>query len=195
MEMAMQDGSTTMTKVDPGVCARCAASGPTCCHLDPVDAEFCFPLSEAEKNRILDSVSVSGGFVLQDNSQAFVDNVCRLFPGEESLVRTVFPEGGSHFRLAVGSHGACRFLGAQGCIIPRDSRPYYCRLFPFWMIGGEVIHFDACICMARREGRSLAQMLNSIGTTRANIRDLFGRLRLAWGLPPTRGMRSVKKGF
>lgn len=195
MMVDMQKGRAGGIDNDPGVCIRCAALGPTCCHLDPVDSEFCFPLSEMEKNRILDCSPISGGFVFQANSRAFVDNVCRLFPGEEAVVRDVFAESDSHFRLAVGDDGACRFLGPQGCTISRESRPYYCRLFPFWVVGGEVIHFDAQICLARREGNSLPQILNSIGVNRAEIRDLYGRLRLAWGMPPARGMRSVKKGF
>mgnify|MGYP000112018827 CR=1 FL=1 len=195
MVMGVQIGRAGETESDPGVCARCAALGPTCCHLDPVDSEFCFPLSEMEKNRILDCSPISGGFVLQSNSNAFVDNVCRLFPGEDESVRAVFAESDSHFRLAVNEDGECRFLGSEGCTIPRECRPYYCRLFPFWVVGGEVIHFDAQICLARREGDSLPQILNSIGTNRAEIRDLYGRLRLAWGLSPARGMCRVKKGF
>lgn len=180
---------------DPGVCARCASLGSTCCHLAPGHEEFCFPLSNTEKDRIQETLPGKGGFVLEANSEAFVDNVCRLFPGEEDTVRTLFPKGKSHYRLAVGKDGACRFLGPEGCAVPREIRPYYCRLFPFWMAGNEVIIFDSESCLARREARNLNRMLESIGTTRAVVRDLFGRLRLAWNLPPRRGMCAVKKKF
>lgn len=192
------DKETSMTDrnvTDPGVCARCAAQGPTCCHLAPGHEEFCFPVSDMEKNRILEVMSCRGGFVLEKNSEAFVDNVRRLFPGEENVVRELFPESQSHYRLAIGKDGACRFLGASGCSIPREIRPYYCRLFPFWMVGNEVIIFDSESCLARREARTLKRMLDNIGITRADVRDLFGRLRLAWNLPPARGMSTVKKGF
>lgn len=182
-------------KIDPGVCARCAGLGATCCHLTPGHEEFCFPVSDMEKGRILENMPCTGGFVLEDNSEAFLDNLCRLFPGEEDVVRELFPRSQAHYRLAIGEDGACRFLGPSGCTIPREIRPYYCRLFPFWMAGNEVIVFDAQSCLARREARNLNRMLESIGTTKAEIRDLFGRLRLAWNLPPKRGMNSVKKKF
>lgn len=137
----------------------------------------------------------TGGFVLSPNSEAFINNVCRLFPGEEVAVRELFPEGKEHFRLAVDSTGACRFLGPGGCEIPREIRPYYCRLYPFWMVGSDVTFFDSPTCLARREARTLIRMLAALDVSKADVKDLYGRLRLAWGLPPVKGACKVNKGF
>lgn len=180
---------------DPGVCARCALQGPTCCRTEIGREEFCFPLSEVEQARIRDILPASGGFALQDNTAAFVDGVCRLFPGEEAEVRALFPARKQHFRLALDERGACRLLGAQGCLLPREGRPYYCRLFPLWVTGGEITVFDAQGCLVRRESRSVAGLLERLAMTRAEVFDLHGRLRLAWGLPPRRGLAPVRRGF
>ena len=180
---------------DSDVCRRCSQQGPTCCRIASGQEEFCFPLSKAEKERIQEHVPYTGGFVLSPNSKAFIDNVCRLFPGEEELVGELFPEGGEHFRLAVDSMGACRFLGPLGCEIPTEARPYYCRIFPFWMTGADVIFFDSPTCLARREGGTLTRILDTLDTGRANVKDLYGRLRLVWGLPPRKGASRVSKGF
>lgn len=186
----------TLTQTgDSDVCRQCSLLGPTCCRIAPGQEEFCFPLSLIEKERIQEHVPQTGGFVLSPNSKAFVDNVCRLFPGEEDAVEELFPAGKEHFRLAVDSMGACRFLGPEGCEIPQEARPYYCRLFPFWMTGGEVIFFDAPTCLARREERTLTRMLRVLDTNKADVKDLYGRLRLVWGLPPAKGAQKVKKGF
>lgn len=180
---------------DSDVCRRCSFQGPTCCRIAKGQEEFCFPLSQTEKERIQEHVPYTGGFALQANSPAFAEYVSRLFPGEEDLVRELFPEGKEHFRLAVDSMGACRFLGPEGCEIPQEARPYYCRLFPFWMVDCEVIFFDSPICLVRREERTLTRMLHSLDTTKAAVKDLYGRLRLVWGLPPRKGACEVKRGF
>jgi len=180
---------------DSDVCRRCSLQGPTCCRITAGQEEFCFPLSKIEKERIQEHVPYTGGFVLSANSKAFIDNVCRLFPGEDDLIHELFPEGKEHFRLAVDSMGACRFLGPEGCEIPTEARPYYCRLFPFWMTGCDVTHFDSPTCLARREGRTLVRILKCLDTNKATVKDLYGRLRLVWGLPPRKGACKVKKGF
>ncbi len=186
----------TLTRTDDSdVCLRCSQLGPTCCRITIGQEDFCFPLSQMEKERIQEHVPYTGGFALSPNSPAFIKFACRLFPGEEDEVRELFPEGKEHFRLAVDSMGACRFLGPLGCEIPREVRPYFCRLYPMWMVGSEVIIFDSPTCLARRESRSLGQMYHALDTNKATVKDLYGRLRLVWGLPPAKGASRVKKGF
>lgn len=180
---------------DPSVCKRCALEGPTCCCLEPGQEEFCFPLSSLEKERIQEFQPDEGGFALQENTGGFVRHALLLFPGEDERIRELFPPRKFHFRLAVDEKGACRFLGREGCRIPEELRPYYCRLFPFWMTHDKVFIFDAASCLARREAVNLFRMYASFGLNAARVRDLMGRLRLAWGLPPTSGMQPVKRSF
>lgn len=180
---------------DPTVCKRCALQGPTCCRLEPGQDEFCFPLSQKEKERIQDFQPDAGGFALQENTEGFLVHVQRLFPDEQDFIRELFPPRKFHFRLAVDDKGACRFLGSAGCRIPQELRPYYCRLFPFWVVNGTISVFDAVSCLARREAVHLLRLYDIFGLNAAQVRDLMGRLRLAWGLPPTSGMKPVKRSF
>ena len=180
---------------DPFVCSRCARTGPTCCRLLPGQEEFCFPVSLEEKARIREVAADKGGFELQANSEAFLQHVARLFPGEEAEVRALFHPRKEHIRLAVDADGACRFLGASGCRLPREVRPYYCRLFPFWVAEGGVTAFDSPTCLARQESVSIRRLLAALGARASEVKDLYGRLRLLWGLPPAKGLKPVKKGF
>ncbi|MBN2140905.1 MAG: zinc/iron-chelating domain-containing protein [Desulfovibrionaceae bacterium] len=177
------------------ICKRCAAQGPTCCHLDPGHAEFCFPLSVFEKERLQDFQPNAGGFALQANTRAFLDGMGRLFPGESAALLEIFPLGKEHFRLAVDAGGRCRFLGQDGCLVPEEFRPYYCRIYPFWILGVRITFFDSPTCLARKQGGRLAEMIRLLGASEAQIRDLHGRLRLAWGLAPRPDMAAVKRGF
>lgn len=188
-------GASQSRVEDAAICARCALQGPTCCSMDPGRVEFCFPLSETEQGHVRECLPDSGGFVPQDNTAAFVDGVCRLFPGEDAQVRALFPPRKQHMRLAVDGRGACRLLGPRGCLLPREARPYYCRLFPFWVAGEEITLFDAPGCLVRRESKTIQAALALLHMTRAQVLDLHGRLRLLWGLPPKPGMAAVKRGF
>lgn len=185
----------TMHHPDPFVCSRCSRRGPTCCSLSPGQEEACFPLSTSEKERIQDRHPDAGVFALRPNSEAFLANVKKLFPGEEELLEGLFPPGKEHFSLAVTSDGHCRFLTSSGCGLPQEYRPYYCRLYPFWFSGGEVQVFDNPGCLARREAVSLGRLHTALNCSPARVRELHGRLRLAWGLPPTVGMKAVLKTF
>ena len=177
---------------DAPVCARCAAAGPTCCSLPPGQEEVCFPVSEMERARIVEADGLAvGGFVHQANTEAFLAQMGRLFPRDRKILSTIFPPGGDHLRLAVDPKGNCVFLRADGCRLPRDARPYYCRLFPFWLSGGTVTAFAATGCLVHREGRAVSRMLALLAYGEAGVRELHGRLRLAWGLPPKEGMPRV----
>ncbi|WP_428566354.1 MAG: YkgJ family cysteine cluster protein [Solidesulfovibrio sp. DCME] len=190
--MSMDRPGKAVGGVSPDICARCAASGPTCCVMTPGHEDQCFPVSEMERQRIGEQTGLSrGAFTPEANSAAFLASLRRLFPGEGQVLEALFPPGRRHLRLSVGPSGRCVFLRADGCCLPRQVRPYYCRLFPFWMAAGRVSAFAATTCLVHREGRTVAGMLAAIVMTEAQVRDLHGRLRLAWGLPPREGMATV----
>ncbi|WP_246287746.1 YkgJ family cysteine cluster protein [Desulfolutivibrio sulfoxidireducens] len=174
------------------VCVRCAALGPTCCEIAPGQEECCFPVSELERQRISDHLVLTrGGFVEEKNSRAFAANLHRLFPRERRVVDALFPMGGTHLRLSTDARGRCQFLSGAGCVLPNEVRPYYCRLFPFWVVAGRLTVFTSGACLAHREGRTISGMLVSLETRAPSLLDLHRRLRLAWGLPPEEGMAFV----
>ncbi len=178
--------------LESDICSRCAAAGPTCCELSPGQEELCFPISEMERHRIVEHVGLTrGAFTPEPNSHAFLANLRRLFPRERQALEALFPETGRHLRLSVTPAGRCVFLRATGCRLPRAARPYYCRLFPFWVAGGRVTAFAAAQCLVHRQGRTVPGMLALLLATEAGVRELHGRLRLAWGLPPQEGMPFV----
>jgi hypothetical protein len=121
-------------------------------------------------------------FFSQPNTSAFVDNVSRLFPGEQVRIHELFPPEGVHDRLAVDAGGACLLLGPEGCRLPREARPYYCRLFPFWIRSSRQMYFEFKECQALRESRGGAGLLKRLGMTEPGVFDLYHRLREAWGL-------------
>lgn len=174
---------------DSPVCARCAGpdrtggEGGTCCRLAPGQEEFCFPLSAPEREAMAAAGATAEHFVVQANSEAFVDNLKRLFPGEGERVEALFPAGAEHHRLALDEGGACLLLGPAGCLLPREARPHYCLLFPFWILGGRQRYFEFAQCQAQRESRAGTGLMELLGMTREGVRETYNRLRRSWGLP------------
>lgn len=178
---------------DPAICARCASQDTSCCRLSASTQQACFPISVMEWERILDVAGEHGAFVQEPNSPPFLDIMHRLFPGEKERVEALFPHHKFHLRLATTSDGACVFLGSEGCALPQEARPYYCRLFPFWMEGERLSLLHVPGCLAQRtgshgggvRGRGVMKVL---GMRESEVLTLHGRLRLAWGFPPRPGM-------
>lgn len=169
---------------DPHVCAHCATQGPTCCYVEPGNEEFCFPLSRSEWSRIVDYCREEGGFAEQRNTRPFLDTMRRLFPLREKRVEELFPPQGTHLRLASDARGQCVFLTPAGCRLPREVRPWFCLLFPFWVRGEMLTMFTASGCLVCRETATVQESLALLGVTATEVRHIFGRLLLAWGLEP-----------
>ncbi|MFV0423601.1 MAG: YkgJ family cysteine cluster protein [Oleidesulfovibrio sp.] len=153
--------------------------------MTPGNEELCFPLSPSEWKRIVDHCNDQGGFATQRNTQPFIDCMKRLFPADSARLEEVFPPHGDHLRLASDETGRCLFLTHSGCRLPREARPWYCRLFPFWfMPNGMLTMFTPDECLVYLESSSIREAMETMGVTENELRLIFGRLRLAWGLDP-----------
>lgn len=171
------------TDDESDVCGRCAERCGTCCTLTSSREELCFPLSSSERKAMLGAGAEAKHFARQINTSAFFENMGRLFPGESERLRVLFPVDGAHDRLALSKNGSCLLLGPKGCRLPRQARPLYCRLFPFWIRAGKQLYFEFSQCQAQIEGQGGGGLLARLGMSNAMIRNLYSDLRKAWGLP------------
>ena len=152
-------------------------------------------MSVVEQDKILECQGGRGAFAREPNSRVFVDSMKKLFPWEKRLIETMFPETKFHLRLATGPDGRCKLLGRDGCVLPVEARPYFCRLFPFWVLGRRINIFTSGRCLAQREAKTLKSLLVAFGTTEAGVFDLHARLRMAWGFPPREEAPLFKHAF
>lgn len=175
-------------QADPHVCARCAEVHTTCCFVTPGEEEYCFPLSATEWERIVDHCQDEGGFAEENNTKPFLTTLTRLFPAKDARrLRELFPEHSTHRRLASRPDGKCVFLTSSGCRLPREVRPWYCLLYPFWKRGHMLTMFTAMGCLICRETATTEEALELTDMTQKDVQRIFGQLRLAWGLDPDAG--------
>ena len=168
---------------DPHICTLCATQGRTCCSLVPGNEELCFPISGEERQMIADWGGEAEFFNELPNSQAFRDSLDYLFPEDRVRLRELFPKHGRHWRLGTTPTGECLLLGPHGCRLPRANRPWYCRIFPFWVRWGEVMVIPSPSCLGVRKAVSKAKALELYSLTEIEVVEFFNHLRQAWALP------------
>ena len=181
------------------VCARCAARFPTCCRMrsaEELENERpgwegeCFPLSDPEWERLENAARALPAPPPEEltarapNSPEFLKAMLTLFPGQAERLAASYPAGGSHRRMNLRPDGSCVCLTPQGCCLPRQARPWFCRLFPLWVQRGKLACFAPSDCLAVLENRSLRDLLRVFGGSEAEFLELFEGLRRDWGMQP-----------
>jgi Fe-S-cluster containining protein len=164
------------------VCAICAQNSPTCCQLGQVKPDFSFPISYVEKEIISGCDGWAGMYftVRVPNSTRFLSRLKNLFPDDLERIQALYPEHGRHEHLSTDGPGRCIFLGPKGCLLPGKARPLYCRLFPFWVVGGRVAFFPFEFCQTQKSARSVNKVMRRLKMNTSQILSLYRQLRCAW---------------
>ncbi len=165
------------------VCAICAQNGPTCCQLGQRQADSSFPISYVEKEIIsaCDRWQGTCFTVRVPNSIRFLSRLKNLFPNNDpDRIQALYPEHGRHKHLSTDERGRCVFLGPKGCLLPGKARPLYCRLFPFWVVGGRTAFFPFALCQAQKGARSVSNVMRRLKMNTFQILSLYQQLRCAW---------------
>ena len=166
------------------ICARCAVVYSTCCRTDPTGCDNCFPLSEAEKQRLLPYAERMGIHAAEEeeNTERFHDLLRLLFPDRPGILANAYPLGGVHYRLPLSEDGSCLFLGEVGCILPRSARPWYCQLFPIWIREGYFVSLKMETCLITHEIRKINDVFAAIGLSKETAKEYYRALCRDWGM-------------
>lgn len=167
------------------VCARCPkALGTSCCQVK--DDEQLATLTWADVARIEEATGHRGFTEFE-----------WLDPAAAARWAGLHPAWGSYFGLQTRRltlkrvRGACVFLKPDGCALTPAQRPTACRLYPFevrasgdWGLqvdrfGGvpEALAAGEHACLAVEEADSFDALFAALGTDRATLEALAGRLR------------------
>jgi Fe-S-cluster containining protein len=183
------------------ICARCAAKGPTCCQLAAPDsaesAHICFPISENEQQRIknclVNNLPPVDLFTNTPNSESFLAAMLTLFPAEEPVLKKLHPAQAEHARMNLNTDGSCVCLSkSSGCILSVDARPWYCRIFPFWVIKNRLLVFTSADCLAVKQ-KKLPEILQVFSADKNTVFALYENLRRDWGFPRLKATNKYEK--
>lgn len=118
----------------------------------------------------------------EENRPDFIASMHSLFKGRKKRINELFPSEGTHMAMRIRADGSCVFLGSSGCRLPRSARPWYCLLFPAWVMGETLILFSSPDCLISRKARGPVHGIALLRSDPATVRELHARLREDWGL-------------
>ena len=145
------------------LCARCARHTRTCCQ----DTEIHVTLGDVR--RITPHANGADFFEFRHSSNPAYDQ------REEDPFwhQHVFRSDGTRRLLKQQPGGDCIFLGMQGCVLPSDTRPLICRLYPFdyTSVGLLPVLSKGCPVELLRPGQQLLTALDMRAEDAAPLRD------------------------
>lgn len=176
-----------MTNIE--ICKKCFLNNTSCCTLKSGNGEKMMipPVSNPEIERIIDFLGVKDKetiFNAKPNSTFYVRQMLNLFPGMEDAVYKKFPEHERHFELKT-KHTSCILLGPDGCVLPKEIRPHFCRIYPFWFFDQEPHIFQDSDCLALAGCKTIAEVFLALGTNPEALEQIHSRIFQDWELPQT----------
>ena len=104
------------------ICVRCAGRGPTCC--EGSDRDIFITRGDVERIQ-----TISGSADFYEFRKPL--NPDYLDPDDPVWTRHVFRKDSSRRVIRRNASGTCMFLSKIGCMLPLQTRPLVCRLFPY----------------------------------------------------------------
>ncbi len=159
--------------------------GRSCCTLRAENNEgLPAPVSEPEIDRILSFLKHKKRESFLDsrsNSPQFISQMAILFPDMADSVHKIFPLNGNHFDLKTQGDD-CIFKAINGCILSDETRPHFCRIYPFWFFDNEPQVFQDSNCLALENCQTIPEVFLSLGTNPENLKQIHARIYEDWGL-------------
>ena len=157
-------------------CAKCHQMGNGCCFMKDLNISNQIGITQSDINKIKEFTGKSENeFIISDMVtdeylKSLVDNIHPVF-------NNIYENHTRHRLKTV--HERCVFLSQQGCELPVEIRPIYCRLYPFWLSpdNKHIIVLPAYECLAQKKSTLSWKIVNEhFGYTEEYIKNLFSEL-------------------
>ena len=165
------------------ICLQCSRVFPTCCIAPHNRDEEVTVLSEDEVKTIISVIGEkrSNRYIAKvPNSKDFFKKLAALFPYNVEEIIAKNKPGAWHYRIRIKNDSRCSFLTETGCLLPYDSRPWFCRIYPFWVMNGKVELFTNNQCLALLRSTDISQVYEVFNTNEEEVMELYRKLKDAW---------------
>lgn len=150
-------------------CHECVAQGVTCCSTPRVP----FAIEDVKRIESATGKSVEDFAVLGVYEAKYTEG------DEPWWIESLAVIDGVRYRANVRHlDGNCYFLvPGEGCSLG-TNRPFVCRIYPFWVVDGEVVYEPGeGECAAEKRGIPVKDALHVFGETEESIHWLFDKIR------------------
>jgi Fe-S-cluster containining protein len=158
------------------ICQECHETKYGCCNFtgEPNSIEIGISIPEAIIIQKATKLSISDFLERDTINPLLVDSIARsIHPN----FKQIFYKNIRYKLKTVDNK--CIFLTDQGCQLPRNIRPHYCNLYPFWLMPDEdrlqvLINPD---CLAQTRALNIVELLKLFGINRNDIINEFYALQ------------------
>lgn len=112
-------------------------------------------------------------FAQEKNDREFIFRLTKLLPLPRKQIFQLFPLDSSHKRLKTDKNGRCLLLRENGCALPEDIRPAYCRIYPFWFKDKKLTFIKDSLCLAQDHKQSVQGLLKLFKTNHVDLQNYF----------------------
>jgi Fe-S-cluster containining protein len=165
------------------ICIECSRVFPTCCVAPNNRKEEMTVLSADEVTMMLSVTGEKnrGQYIAKvPNSIDFFKKLAALFPCNTEEIIAKNKPGAWHYRIGIKNDNRCPFLTETGCLLPCNSRPWFCRIYPFWVMNGKVELFTNNQCLALLRSSAISQVYGLFHTNEQEVLELYSRLKDTW---------------
>lgn len=157
------------------ICKECHEKLLGCCQYDGNPNDIQIGITFPEMHRIMKEKNLSyADFIVKDEIE---ENIINLLSTQiHPIFKGIF-SGNLRFRLKT-IEGKCVFLTDKGCSLSNESKPHYCKLYPFWLQKDsdklQILLSEKCL--AQKQAVNIPELMKIIGTDREEIVTIFRTL-------------------
>jgi Fe-S-cluster containining protein len=140
-------------------CARCARVQKTCCQRTEI------LVTEGDRLRI---TVHTGRADFWERRPVLDASYVEDDPDDPEWRRATVEPDGRRAMLVKQENGDCTFLGSAGCILPEETRPLVCRLYPFDYTHAGIVGEDPAYCPTVLVDPTRRGMVDVLGMRRAD---------------------------
>ncbi len=157
------------------ICGLCHEQGTGCCEFHHPDELSCqFGLTQGEIDEIIQHTGLKeSDFIVEDTiSLDYYMNLILI----NSIFEVVYR--GMKRKKLITINNKCIFLTDSGCSLRAESRPIYCRMFPFWITEGteKLLLIPSEYCLAQKNATNLFQVLRKFEIEKQQLQDIYQKL-------------------
>lgn len=165
-------------------CARCARVQKTCCQQTEIlvtEGDTARIAAHTGRHDFWERRAVRDASYLEDD------------PDDPDWRRATVAPDGSRAMLKKQPNGDCTFLGEAGCVLPEETRPLVCRLYPFEYTHQGVLGEDSEYCPTGLVDPGRIGMVRVLGMRREDAERWHGQLYAELGIRSTHGIPSAQR--
>ena len=160
------------------ICAECHRLGKGCCYFKESNNNFQMGLFPNDIEKICVELNVEPDyFIVKDIVEP---DIIKMFSNFNYAFFDVVFKDNVRYKLKIINE-KCIFLNDNGCSLPLNARPLFCRAYPFWLSKNykNIYVFSSTDCLAQEKSTLNWMLVNEyFNYSETYLRNMFEELKI-----------------